>query len=130
MTENMSLVRRVSQVGTRLFTALYGVAVGEDAFGNRYYRERRTPKGVRQRRWVIYAGEPEASKVPPEWHIWLHHIAAEPIGANSGYRQPWQKPHQQNLTGTVDAWLPPGHVLKGGQRPKATGDYQSWRPED
>ncbi len=125
--ENFSLIRRVSQLGTMLQTLFCGKAVGRDEFGNRYYRDRSTQKGVRERRWVVYAGEPEASKVPPEWHIWLHHTTDAPLSEES--RRPWQKPHLQNLTGTPDAYLPPGHVLEGGKRDKATGDYEAWKPE-
>ncbi|HEU0118647.1 MAG TPA: NADH-ubiquinone oxidoreductase subunit NDUFA12 family protein, partial [Alphaproteobacteria bacterium] len=58
--DNFSLIRRLSQLGTLVQTALCGVEVGRDEFGNRYYHERKTEQGVRQRRWVIYAGEPEA----------------------------------------------------------------------
>ena len=122
--ESFSLVRRLSQLGTLLQTCLCGQEIGHDAFGNRYYHERKTPKGVRQRRWVIYTGEPEASKVPPEWHIWLHHTADAPIPESA--RQAWQKPPIENMTGTPDAWLPP--ALEGKARPKATGDYQAWQP--
>ena len=128
--ETFSLIRRLSQFGTLFQTRLYGVEVGSDAYGNRYFRARRAPpKGVREKRWVLYAGEPEASKVPPEWHIWLHHTMGEPLSERSPYHKPWQKPHQQNMTGTPEAYLPPGHTLEGGNRPKATGDYQAWRPE-
>ena len=122
--ENFSLIRRVSQIGTLLQTLFCGVQVGEDADGNRYYRGRKAPAGVRERRWVMYVGEPEASKVPAEWHIWLHHTAAAPI-PNSA-RKVWQKPHIANMTGTPDAWFPP--ALEGKDRPKATGDYTSWQP--
>ncbi len=111
-------------------TCFTGVEIGRDDFGNRYYHSRSTPKGVREKRWVIYAGEPEASKVPPEWHIWLHHTADAPIAKDSPYRKIWQKQHQQNLTGTAEAYLPPGHTLEGGKRHKATGDYQAWQPEE
>ena len=104
-----------------------GLKAGEDEFGNCYYRERRVPQGLREKRWVVYAGEPEASKVPPEWHIWLHHTADAPLSDED--RQPWQKPYQQNLTGTPDAYLPPGHTLEGGKRAAATGDYEAWRPD-
>ena len=40
----------------------------------------------------------------------------------------WQKDHLPNLTGTRYAYRPPGHVLSGGQRDKATGDYEPWTP--
>jgi NADH:ubiquinone oxidoreductase subunit len=123
--ESISFVRRLSQLGTMLQTRFRGEQVGSDAFGNVYYRDRKPTSGVRERRWVIYTGEPEASKVPPEWHIWLHHTADAPIPDSA--RKSWQKPHLQNMTGTPDAWVPP--ALEGKDRPKATGDYQAWKPE-
>ncbi len=130
MSESFSLVRRLSQLGTRIYTKLKGVSVGQDQFGNRYYRERRTPSGRRESRWVIYAGEPEASKVPPEWHIWLHHMRNQPLESNSVYHQSWQKPYQPNQTGTEAAFRQPGHGLSNERRAKATGDYQTWKPHD
>ncbi|MDX2027095.1 MAG: NADH:ubiquinone oxidoreductase subunit NDUFA12 [Alphaproteobacteria bacterium] len=126
--DNFSLIRRLSQLGTFLQTWFCGVEEGRDESGNRYYRARRTPEGQREKRWVLYAGEPEASKVPPEWHIWLHHTADEPLSGESIYHQPWQKPHQPNMTGTPEAYLPPGHTLRGSRRDKATGDYEAWQP--
>jgi len=128
--DHFSFIRRLSQLTTRLQTLFFGVEQGHDAFGNYYYRSRHTPQGVREKRWVVYAGEPEASKVPPEWHIWLHHTVDEPLTQGDVFHKPWQKPHQQNMTGTNQAYYPPGHILEGGQRRKATGDYQAWRPEN
>lgn len=127
--QKFSFIRRLSQLGTRLEMSLYGIEVGRDEFGNRYYKSKKTPKGVREKRWVFYQGEPEASKVPPEWHIWLHHTADAPLPLDSSFRKPWQIPYQPNQTGTESAYLPPGHSLAGGKRGKATGDYQAWRPD-
>ncbi|MGB4100972.1 MAG: NADH:ubiquinone oxidoreductase subunit NDUFA12 [Alphaproteobacteria bacterium] len=128
-SRQMSLVRRISQIGTLLDSWLYGARVGGDEFGNVYYRSRTTPKGKREKRWVIYAGEPEASTVPPDWHGWLHHIQPEPLSSDSPFRQKWQLPPQPNMTGTESAYFPPGHDSKGGHRAPATGDYQAWKPE-
>ena len=113
-------------LGTWLFTRLHGELVGTDSFGNRYYIDRRTKGKKRERRWVMYKGAPEASKVPPEWHAWLHWNLPQPPQATQP--KSWQKPHQPNLTGTAQAYLPPGHTLMGGQRSKATGDYEPWTP--
>lgn len=115
-------------IGTRLFTWFYGEFVGADQFGNRYYRDKRTRGQKRERRWVIYNGPPEASKVPAEWHGWLHRTVIEPPTAQQPQRRPWQKEHQPNLTGTGLAYRPPGHVLKGGRRARASGDYEPWVP--
>ena len=114
--------------GTRVHTWLFGEYVGADQIGNRYYRDKRTKGQKRERRWVLYNGEVEASRVPPEWHAWLHRIAADPPKPDTAPARPWQKPHQPNLTGTGQAYRPPGHTLKGGQRAKGTGDYEPWVP--
>ncbi len=125
----LSLIRRLSQAGTLLDTWLHGVRMGSDSFGNVYYRSKNTPLGKREKRWVIYADEPEASTVPPEWHGWLHHMSLEPLPEGSPLHQSWQKPHEPNMTGTDAAYFPPGHHLKGSQRAPATGDYEAWKPE-
>jgi NADH:ubiquinone oxidoreductase subunit len=121
-------------LGTRLYTWLRGEEVGRDQFGNRYYREKGGghvhPDSIRkERRWVIYNGEVEASRVPPEWHAWLHHTVKEAPAGGEPPRRPWQKEHLPNLTGTTLAYRPPGHTLKGGRRDKGTGDYEPWTPE-
>src|SRR6185295_12231872 len=108
--------------GTRVHTWLFGEYVGADQFGNRYYIDKRTKGQKRERRWVMYNGEVEASRVPPEWHAWLHHIVAEPPPPGPPARRPWQKEHVPNLTGTPLAYRPPGHDYKGGARAATTGD--------
>jgi NADH:ubiquinone oxidoreductase subunit len=115
-------------IGTLLFTRLFGEKVGGDPYGNVYYQHRKTPSTGRRKRWVIYVGEPEASRVPPEWHAWLHYtIDAPPLDAEKLHK-PWQKPHIPNLTGSPAAYRPPGHTLRGGHRAKGTGDYEPWTP--
>ena len=110
-------------IGTRFFTWKKGELVGEDSFGNRYYRERKGP-----RRWVIYKDLAEASMVPPEWHGWLHHTVDVPP-VDEDYRpKSWQKPHRPNMTGSPDAYRPAGSTLMAGRRPPAPGDYDAWRP--
>jgi len=110
--------------GTWLTTRLYGEPVGTDAFGNRYYQNRSG-----SRRWVIYNGTVEASRVPPDWHGWLHHTYAEPPTKAPLKAKPYEQPYQPNLTGTDAAYRPDGSLAKGGVRPPATGDYQPWKPE-
>jgi NADH:ubiquinone oxidoreductase subunit len=115
-------------IGTRLFTLFKGRLVGKDEQGNRYYEERGRPGARHRRRWVMYKGAVEASRVPPEWHAWLHRtVAAPPVEAKRPVRA-WQKPHLPNRTGTTGAYRPPGHEYEGGKRARATGDYEPWRP--
>ena len=113
-------------IGTRLFTWMKGEFVGEDDFGNRYYRER--GKLAKPRRWVVYEGEVEASKVPPEWHRWLHGGAATPPSEETAAPKPWQKQHLPNLTGTSHAYRPPGDMAGGEPARDMSESYEPWRP--
>ena len=127
----LSFLGVLSPAHITLFTALKGKKrVGRDELGNTYYRAKPRPGYSRERRWVMYKGAPEASKVPPEWHGWLHHQTDEVPEGPESFRRPWQKPHQPNMTGTNHAYRPPGHILEGGQRDKATGDYTAWSPPE
>jgi NADH:ubiquinone oxidoreductase subunit len=113
-------------IGTQIFTWLNGRPVGTDMAGNRYFTEKRARAEGRTKRWVVYAGEPDASAVPPEWHAWLHYTTDAPL-PDAG-RKPWQKPHRANPTGTPSAYRPAGHDSQGGQRATASGDYEAWTP--
>ncbi len=124
----MSLMTTLATLHVRLFTWRRGEPVGEDRSGNRYFKERRPPPDRRERRWVLYNGEPEATRVPPEWFGWLHHNADAPLPDDSRFHKPWVKEHQPNLSGTTKAYRPPGHTFQGGQRAAATGDYEPWTP--
>lgn len=122
----------LSPAHINLFTALNGgKSIGVDPYGNRYF-EAKPRKGYKHtRRWVMYKGAPEATKVPPEWHGWLHHQTdVVPNNDSLSFRRKWQKPHKPNLTGTDGAYRPPGHVLESGKRDKVSGDYESWTPSE
>ena len=81
-------------LNTQIYTWRNGVKVGEDAQGNAFYRTRDD-----KRRWVIFNGEAEASRVDPDWHGWLHHTYKEPPTDKPLAHKPWEKPHSENLTG-------------------------------
>ncbi len=117
---------RGMDISTRLFTWFNGSQIGTDPAGNRYFIERKPRPVGRARRWVIYNGVADASKVPPEWHMWLHYTVDAPL-PEAG-RKPWQKPHLPNATGTEASYRPPGHDYRGGARAPATGDYEAWTP--
>jgi NADH:ubiquinone oxidoreductase subunit len=57
-------------IGTRYLTWRHGKRVGSDEFGNVYYEGGMTSFGV-HRRWVIYNGYADASKIPPGWFGWM-----------------------------------------------------------
>jgi NADH:ubiquinone oxidoreductase subunit len=117
-------------IGTLFTIAKRGELVGTDEYGNRYYQSRDTSSyDGRKRRWVIYAGYAEATKVAPDWHGWLRYTFDEPPPEDGMARRSWELPHLPNLTGTPMAWRPKGSLAAEGRRPAATGDYQAWTPE-
>jgi NADH:ubiquinone oxidoreductase subunit len=118
-------------LGTRFYTWRNGERVGQDEFGNVYYRSkggRKDPALGHERRWVIYNGLAEASAVPPGWNGWLHFTVDTPPSDESYAARPWEQPHQPNMTGTPLAWRPPGSAVSGGAHPKSKGGYTAWTP--
>lgn len=120
----------MTQIGTRLYTLFFGTKVGEDGDGNCYYKRATTgyANARREKRWVIFAGEEEATSIPADWHAWIHHVTGDIPAKSLPAQKPWQKPHQENTSGTAEAYRPPGHFLKGGERDRARGDYEPWTP--
>src|SRR3954464_1371664 len=55
-----------ASTGTALYSWRNGSKVGADGLGNAYFEGK---KGGR--RWVIYAGSNDVSRVPPDWYAWL-----------------------------------------------------------
>jgi len=109
-------------VGTQLFTWRKGEKVGEDDQGNTYYQTR---DGAR--RWVIFNGEVEGSRVSPDWHGWLHHTFDNSPADRPLVHKDWEMPHQPNLTGTPAAYAPAGSMRQTA--PADRRDYEAWSPE-
>jgi NADH:ubiquinone oxidoreductase subunit len=111
-------------LGTRFWAWLLFNQVGVDEQGNTYWLEK---KG--NRRWVLYNGPAEASRIPSGWYAWMHYRTDVVPGSGAYEELPWEKPHLQNLTGTPLAYRPDGSLLRSGERPRVTGDYDAWSPE-
>ena len=109
-------------IGTQLFTWRYGILVGEDLQGNKFYENKDG-----SRRWVCYNGEPEASRVDPSWHGWLHGTFGSTPLKDPFLRKEWELPHQTNLTGTELAYVPSGSIKNKITNLKT--DYEPWQPE-
>jgi NADH:ubiquinone oxidoreductase subunit len=112
-------------VGTALWTRRFGDEVGRDDFGNIYYHDIKNPN----RRWVIYDGNNDGSRVPPEWQLWLRGTIDELPGKVLPPVRHFQIPATGNLTGTMAAFRPDGTLGSGKLRPASTGDYEPWIPE-
>lgn len=109
-------------LNTRLWSWRHGQKVGEDTQGNQFYRN-----ADDSRRWVMFNGEIEATRISPDWHGWLHRTWDEPPTDAPLARKSWEKPHQENLTGTQLAYAPAGSIRR--ENPKDRRDYEAWTPE-
>ena len=116
-------------IGTLLWSSRKGEHVGTDGQGNKYYRSKKVRAGETERRWVIYNGANDASRVPAEWHGWLHHSYDELPESHLPAPKIWEAEFTPNKTGTNAAYRPMGALERGGKRARATGDYQAWTPE-
>ena len=105
-------------VGTFIYTFFTGKFVGKDQFGNKYYFN---SKG---KRWTIYKNEVESSTIPAEWHMWIHFLKDEkPLDSSNKFK--WQKKHEENLTGTTNAYKPDG--LLSSDDKKSMKKYEIWK---
>lgn len=115
-------------IGTHLYSWRKGERVGSDAQGNAYYRFK--PKGgQKERRWVIYEGANDASRVPAEWHGWLHGAFDDVPESRLPPPKIWEADFTPNATGTAQAYRPAGALERGGKRAAASGDYEAWSPD-
>ncbi|KCZ94060.1 NADH:ubiquinone oxidoreductase subunit NDUFA12 [Hyphomonas johnsonii] len=103
--------------------------IGTDEYGNKYFEERKPSLEGRHRRYVQYKGLAEPSKVPADWHGWLHHTVSEPPTHMPLERREWETDHKPNMTGTPYATTPKGSLSSGGKRQKSNDDYEAWTPD-
>lgn len=111
--------------GTSFFSSRNGEEMGRDDAGNGYFRHRKDPA----RRWVIYDGSNDSSRVPPGWNAWLRGTIDDVPEKSLPQRRPFEQDPLPNLTGTGLSYRPSGSLSRGGQRAPATGDYEAWKPE-
>ena len=102
-------------LGTRIQTLLFGILVGEDHLGNKYY------KSKTDKRWVVYKGEVEASKIPIEWYSWIHYTKNKIENEHDLKKYNWQKDSLPNQTGSENSY----HPKKSNNVTKKK--YNSWK---
>ena len=104
--------------------------IGSDEQGNRYFEEKEpSASDGRKRRFVVYHGIAEASRVTPDWHGWLHHTFEEPPTVAPFKRRAFEKDHLPNMTGTPLAYRPPGSLSRPDSGKGVGTDYEAWTPE-
>lgn len=111
--------------GTSIASRRNGEEVGRDDAGNIYFRHRKDGR----RRWVIYNGSNDSSRVPPGWNAWLRGTIDDIPDKSLPERRKFEQPPQANLTGTMAAYRPGGSLASQGVRPASTGDYEAWKPD-
>ena len=105
--------------GTFVYTLIFGRFVGEDEFGNKYYSDSKEKK-----RWVIYKKRVESTKIPPNWHSWIHFQTKNKPNLKRQLFS-WQKQHEENLTGTKRAHIPDCSMLNNEK--KDMKKYETWK---
>jgi len=116
-------------IGTLINSARTGEYVGTDHQGTKYYRAKKREAGRAERRWVLYNGNNDASRIPAEWHGWIHGTYDGVPESRLPPPRIWEVEYTPNATGTPAAYRPAGALEKGGHRAAATGDYEAWTPE-
>ncbi len=89
-----------------LWVKLFCKQVGVDQFGNKYFIGKRKNYLGQSKRYVLYNGIDDGSKVPAQWHAWLHYLSQELPSDEKQEEYDWQIDHVQNLTGTRMAHNP------------------------
>ena len=101
--------------GTLLKTLFFGKLIGKDEQGNKYY------KSKKDERWVVYSSSVEASKIPGEWYLWIHHKIKE-ITKKKKKNFNWQKKRKEKLKGKDKSYSPRKIINK-----KIKKKYESWK---
>ena len=105
-------------LGTFIYTLIRGKLIGTDEFGNKYY------SCSRGKRWVVYNNRVESSKIPPEWHLWIHFLKQKvPLDDTSKFK--WQQQYEENLTGTERAYKPSGSLKSDSKQ--NIKKYETWK---
>ncbi len=120
------ILGHVMHLWVRLYLKWNGQLIGVDPYGNQYYQEKKYSHKRKQRRFVLYKGIEEASKVPPLWHSWLH-CTTNDVPNDNGTVLTCKTKHIPNLTGTPLAHNPKtSHFTSDGHLKKP--DYTAWNP--
>jgi NADH:ubiquinone oxidoreductase subunit len=107
----------LNQLGLLLYTKVFGQYVGSDTFNNKYYQSK---KQANLKRWVVYNGYYDPSKIPAEWHSWLHFTQDHPPQMAS-------KTWIPNTTGTKFAQKNISSIENIPQT--ALNCYERWTPD-
>lgn len=117
---------KILQFLTLLKLKLFGKLIGQDEYKNRYFELKSKDYLGRKKRLCVYSGIVEASKIPANWHAWMHHTTNDPISHKKLF---WMKAHTPDLTGTTYAFTPNKHSqfnVYGKSNMNKIIDYTPW----
>ncbi|XP_067933550.1 NADH dehydrogenase [ubiquinone] 1 alpha subcomplex subunit 12-like [Watersipora subatra] len=100
-----------------------GELVGEDKYGNKYYRN--DEYFMARNKWVVFnkniGVNYNASQIPPEWHRWMTDMTDTPPSVQPLTEHKWMGEYRENFTGTKKQYVPYSTT-----QPK----IQSWQPKN
>ncbi len=111
---------------TQFKASIFGKYIGSDIYGNKYFEFKSCDFLGRKKRICIYNGFVEATKIPSEWHSWMHHKSDAP---NVEKKYFWQVMHLPSLTGTKFRFTNTNSdsVIKN-KYSKIPSRYSAWKP--
>ena len=110
------------QIINVILIKIFSEKIGTDQIGNSYFESRRKDHIGRKRRFVVYKGIPEPTKIPSEWYSWLHHLTNLIPGPNNNSYN-WQKIRESNKTGLNSSDTPP--IISWTKK----CNYVKWQPK-
>ena len=113
----------VNQIFLKIYSNFFAKKIGFDDYGNTYYSKSSSSSvnNFRERRWVIYNGDVEASKVPQEWNAWLHHSVGN-VPDKRSKKPKWIKKHIINEPRDIN------DVILDNKN--ETSSHNIWKPDD
>ena len=94
-----------------IYLQFFGNKVGEDEYGNQFFELNRKDYLGRKKRYCLYKGIPEASKISPEWHPFMHYQIDAKNVRTTFKQYKWQKPYVPDTTLSKNKYLPKDHPL-------------------
>ncbi len=115
----------VNNLGTILYTIVFGKKVGKDELGNRYFISKKNPL----KKWVLYKSDKNPTIIPVNWQLWLidNDIENLPTNESSNKKYTWEKSREQNYTGTMKSYHPAKEIIKQKAKNKQK-NYKNWNP--
>ncbi len=103
-----------------IYIVLFGKKVASDRFGNKYYIVFLDMFFLKiEKRYVLYNGIKDPSKIPPDYSSWLMGNVDDIFTLQT---RTWVKEHLPNLSGTKLAYQPKN---EGSE----TRKQQAWKPK-